>query len=172
MKSLKQDLASQLHKAKRVLVLGVGSELRADDAAGVIVAKNLTSFKPSKKSAVKFLSIIGETAPENFTGDIKKFKPTHLVIVDSADMGKVPGSVGIFDAKNELYGVSFCTHSLPIKVMNDYLLNFIKCEIILIGIQPKLIKFGKPCSSIIRKTSVELADLLKDIINQKNFVGN
>ncbi|MFA5271976.1 MAG: hydrogenase maturation peptidase HycI [Candidatus Omnitrophota bacterium] len=123
----------------RIAILGVGSQLRGDDAAGMLVAKNIQRhLKDKPKKNIKIF--LGETAPENLTGEIKKFKPTHLFIIDSAEMDKEPGEVFVFSPE-KIKGVSFCTHQLPMGIMIDYLNKFIKCDVTIIGIQPKALEF-------------------------------
>ena len=87
------------------------------------------------------LGEIGETAPENLTGEIKKFQPTHLIIIDAAELNKEPGHIEIMEPET-IGGTSFCTHSLPLKVIIGYLLESFKFQAIIIGIQPKTLTFG------------------------------
>src|SRR5665647_2924663 len=137
MANLKTILKQKLKDAKRIVVLGIGSELRADDAAGLIVAEELKKIKN-----LKLKVFLGSTAPENFTGEIIKFKPTHILIVDSVDTDQKPGFILLINP-DEVGGVSFSTHMLPVKMMVDYLLASLECEIIIIGIQPKILLFGE-----------------------------
>ena len=116
--NIKKELKKRLKGAKRIAVLGVGSELRADDAAGMLVAKNLAN-----KNVEVFLA---GAAPENFTGAIKKIKPTHVIIIDCADMKKKPGSVLLIDPAR-VSGVSFSTHTLPLNILAGYLIKDINC---------------------------------------------
>ena len=58
-----------------------------------------------------------------------------------ADLGLSPGKIAVIPPDN-IGGISFCTHSLPLKVMTDYLLESFRCEIIIIGIQPKNLSVG------------------------------
>ncbi len=159
MENLEKSLKSRLKDAERVAVLGVGSELRGDDIAGILVAQEFN--KPSKR----FKSFIGGTAPENFTGEIKRFKPTHLVVVDSASMAKSrAGTIRLIDPE-KVANFSFCTHRLPLKIMTDYLIKFIDCEIIIIGIQPKTLGFGLPCSPEIKKSVKRVSSAIRKILN-------
>ncbi len=147
MQSLKKQPKKNLKSKNRLAILGIGSELRGDDAAGVLAAKTIQKNLENKKK--KNIEIfIGETAPENLTGEIKKFKPTHLLIIDSAEMGKKPGEVHLF-SPDEIKGVSFCTHQLPLRIMVNYLRNFIECNIAVIGIQPRGLAFdAKPSKEV------------------------
>ena len=156
MESLKAELASRLKGAVRVAVLGIGSELRGDDVAGILVINALKRSKKIKKN-IKLKTFEGSTAPENVTGEVKTFKPTHLVIVDSADIGEKPGAVLLLRADEVGRGVSFSTHKIPPKILIDYFTHSLKCEIVIIGIQPKCISFGKPASKAVIASSRSVA---------------
>ncbi len=78
---------------------------------------------------------MGETAPENLTGEIRRFAPSHLVIVDSVDFGREPGTVVAADPV-EITGISFSTHRLPLFVLTDYIEREMPCRILIIGLQP------------------------------------
>ena len=158
MQSLRTVLKTKLKGAQKTVVLGVGSELRGDDIAGLLVAEALKD-KPS-------LNVInGGTAPENFTGEIKKLQPTHLIIVDSAEMKKEPGFVKLIEV-NEVSGYSFSTHSLPMNVMTDYLLKYFPCEIIILGIQPKSLGFGEKPSQPVKTAAREVAEAILSSLGQ------
>jgi hydrogenase 3 maturation protease len=161
MQKLIQELKNRLKPAKAIALLGVGSELRGDDAAGIMVAGQLEKACRGNKRLKVF---IGHTAPENLTGEIKRFNPTHLVIVDCADLGKKAGDAALIDIDN-MAGVSFCTHQLPVKVMADYLWQSIQCQIIIVGIQPKQLKFASKASKEIMKSARQLTKALKEIVN-------
>lgn len=155
---LKSELKNKLRGAKRIAILGVGSDLRADDAAGMLVAQSL-KLKAQNKN-VKVFS--GGIAPENFTGAIKKIKPTHIIIIDCADMKKEPGAILLIDP-NRVSGVSFSTHTLPLNILADYLIKDIGCEVIIIGIQPKSIEFNGCVSKEIAQAVKILSGIISDI---------
>ena len=160
MQKLIQGLKSRLKSAKRIALLGVGSELRGDDAAGILVAEAL-SKKICRRNNLKVF--LGHTAPENLTGEIKKFKPQHLIIIDSADMGKKAGEVSLIDI-SDLRGVTFSTHQLPVVIMADYLMQATGCEISIIGIQPKQLKFDSQVSQEILKSVKQLVVGLQQVL--------
>ena len=160
MPRLKQKLRSLLKDAARIAIVGIGSELRGDDAAGLLVLNNLRS----KMSAVKSGRLIcklfeGGTAPENLTGEIKRFKPGHLIMIDAVEMAKKPGTIALLDLKR-IGNTVFLTHKLPMKLMLDYLaaeMNFIT---IFLGIQPKSLDFGAPVSRPVIRAGRQTAALL------------
>lgn len=161
--ALKKKLARQLNRASRIALLGVGSELRGDDAAGVMVARALARIRRDRKSSPKIRVFIGSSAPENFTGAIKRFKPTHLVIVDSVDMQSKAGTVKLIDFR-EIGGFSSCTHSLPIKILADYLVKSLCCAVMIIGIQPKQLDFGSRFSSEVEKSVEGVLEAIKSLL--------
>jgi len=161
MANLKTILKQKLKDAKRIVVLGIGSELRADDAAGLIVAEELKKIKN-----LKLKVFLGSTAPENFTGEIIKFKPTHILIVDSVDTDQKPGFILLINP-DEVGGVSFSTHMLPVKMMVDYLLASLECEIIIIGIQPKILLFGETISKEVKKSTKQISGVIKQILQEE-----
>lgn len=161
MANLKTILKQKLKDAKRIVVLGIGSELRADDAAGLLVAEELKKIKN-----LKLKVFLGSTAPENFTGEIIKFKPTHILIVDSVDTDQKPGFILLINPE-EVGGVSFSTHMLPVKMMVDYLLASLECEIIIIGIQPKVLLFGETISKEVKKSTKQISGVIKQILQEE-----
>jgi len=160
--TLSKILQQKLENAKRVAILGVGSELRGDDAAGILTARQIE--KISKKIKTPDVQVfIGDTAPENLTGVIKRFEPTHLIIIDSADLDKQPGEIEIIAAE-AICGTSFCTHTLPNSVLADYLRKSFNFELITIGIQPKTLAFGASPSKEVLKATKQLSAAIAKIL--------
>jgi|GEM_PF-1075633 len=133
MPRLKKKLQTLLKNARRVAILGIGSELRGDDIVGLLVLDHLRKLKtksvgccPHGKSKIvagvddpgpasarpatvfgcpnrasrsgpifKFFN--GGTAPENLTGEIRRFKPSHLIMIDAVELGKRPGTIALID---------------------------------------------------------------------------
>jgi len=106
---------------------------------------------------------LGGTAPENLTGEIKRYAPTHLVIVDAADLNAEPGAITLMDP-DSIGGTTFCTHNLPIKVMIDYLLDSFQCDVTIVGIQPKSLAVGDPVSSEVLAAVESLATTILDAV--------
>lgn len=144
-------LIDKIARSHRLAVVGVGSELRGDDAAGMLVAELLAPHE-----SPCFRAFAGGTTPENLTGELKRYAPTHLVIVDAADFGEAPGSVRLL-APEEAGGVSFSTHALPLHVFVEYLREHFPCEVVIVGIQPKTLDFGAAISPEVRRAAEEIA---------------
>lgn len=165
MQDLTRELKNRLNGAKKIALLGVGSEFRADDAAGMLVAERIdkeTKRQRNKETKIALKVFLGATAPENLTGEIIKFKPSHIIIVDTADIKQKPGTILLIETKDLGEGVSFSTHKLPPKVMMDYFIKLLKCKIMVIGIQPKSIIFGKAVSREVLSSVKEVSKAIID----------
>lgn len=169
MQSLTKELQNRLKGAKRVAVLGVGSDLRGDDAAGMLVAQRMGKYESRITNHERRKGLLrvfyGSTAPENLTGEIRRFKPTHLIIVDTADIKQKPGTVLLLKGEDVSAGISFSTHKLPPRVMVDYFGKTLKCRIILIGIQPKTLEFGRAVSKEVKGSAKDVSDAIISVVN-------
>jgi hydrogenase 3 maturation protease len=163
MADLKNSLKSELKGSKKLAVLGVGSDLRADDNAGMLAAEELEKSSKAINKYIQFKVFFGHTAPENLSGEIRKFEPDHVVIIDAADMEKKPGEISVFTPENA-GGISFSTHKLPIKVLAQYLSQSFECRVIIIGIQPKTLDFGKDVSKEVKKAVGEVGSMIIEVL--------
>ncbi len=183
-------LKNKLLNAKKVAILGIGSELRGDDVAGLLAAQQIEKDTKGKSVTPQIQVFIGETAPENLTGEIKGFQPTHLIIIDAAELNKEPGHIEIMEP-GTIGGTSFCTHSLPLKVIIGYLLESFNgstgstgstgsprasspprpksmgCEVIIIGIQPKTLTFGAQPTKEVIAAAKHLAKTITKLLIEK-----
>jgi len=97
MESLQARLRRELEGARTVAVLAVGSALRGDDAAGLLAAERLEKdYKPASGCPSVAVLVAG-TTPENLTGELKRLQPTHVIVIDAADMGEKAGHVALIE---------------------------------------------------------------------------
>ena len=133
--------------------------MRADDAAGLLAAQALASLL-DRSQTLQQLAVeifLGETAPENLTGPIKAFQPTHLVVLDALDTGGEPGHICLLHPDEIAASATASTHNASLTLLTDYLRRFLDFKILLIGIQPQTLEFGKPPSTPVRKAARNLA---------------
>jgi hydrogenase 3 maturation protease len=146
-----------------IVVLGVGSALRSDDAAGLRVAAALSAAALPGVHAME-----AGPAPENCTGEIRRLHPSHLLIVDCARMGEEPGTLRVFEP-SEIAGVSFGTHGLPLSVLAEYLRTETGCTVAILGIEPSTTDFGEILSPRIENAVHEATGLLREFFSSANF---
>jgi hydrogenase 3 maturation protease len=155
-------LSNRLQKASSVALLCVGAELRGDDGVGMRVGRILEAEAAGNpRLGVHF----GSSAPENCTGPIRAQAPSHLVIVDAAHLGAEPGTMTLLE-RDDISGVSFCTHALPLNVIVDFIVssNPGLVDVLIIGVQPSEMGFDEPLTSVVEAAAQSLAKMLVDAI--------
>lgn len=141
-------LAAIWQSSRKIAFLGVGSPVRSDDSVGLYVVSELEKcLADDPTRELRFY--LGESAPENFSGEIRNFAPTHTIIFDAANMGTSPGTFAVIDPET-IGGVSFATHMLPLKILVNYFIATTGCQIAVIGVQPKNLEFGESLSPEIK----------------------
>jgi hydrogenase 3 maturation protease len=132
---------SQEPRAK-IAIVGIGNTLQGDDAAGVETAHDLSLLIDD----CEYLIVVNAgSAPENLTGLLRRFDPDWVLLIDAAEMGEEPGTLRWLDW-SETNGISASSHTLPLSVLSRYLVEELKCEVALLGIQPQALSFGGPLS--------------------------
>ena len=132
------------------ILLGIGNPLNGDDGVGIYVAEQ---FRMDG-----WISLSCGTAPENFTGIVRKNRPSCLILVDSAAMGISPGEYRIIP-RHKIGDVSIGTHQLPLSFLIDFLSDTAS-RIILIGIQPERAGTGEEISLPVREGADQLLHVL------------
>lgn len=150
---------SQPDRSTRVAIVGIGNELRGDDAAGVRVARTLQSTAGADRDP-PLLIIDAGAAPENFTGLLRRFDPDLVLLIDAAQMNEAPGSIR-WIAWQETSGLSASTHTLPLYMLSQYLVTELACDVALIGIQPQGNEFGASLSLEVQQAVDEIVQTLE-----------
>jgi hydrogenase 3 maturation protease len=141
----------------RIALVGVGSELNGDDAAGVQVARGLSS---AIRPPADFIAIDGGSVPENASGPLRKFKPDWVILVDAADLGETPGAVFWLQG-GEIDGMSASSHTLPLSVLGGFLQQEMGCQVDYLGIQPQHLEFAAPLSSAVAAAVQSIISVFK-----------
>lgn len=157
-------LAEVLKKARKIAILGVGSELMQDDNAGIDVSLYLE--KKYGDNHPKVRSFTGYTTPENFTRAIADFHPDHVIIVDAADVKLNPGDAAILPIER-ITDFSLGTHKLSLVMMIKFLKETIDPEFSVLAIQYKSVVFGgkmtKEVKSGVKKVSTFLSEIIDSL---------
>jgi hydrogenase 3 maturation protease len=153
--SLSRLLNQSTSENKRIAVVGIGNEMRGDDAAGMLVARAL-GLRVVNLEHVRIIE--GGHAPENATGELRKFSPDLVLLIDAADMGEAAGNIALISME-QIDGISASTHSLPLSMLARYLTLELNCEVALLGIQPKSVEMGASVSD-------EVNQAVKDIVEE------
>jgi len=147
--SWKEELKEAV-SGKKTIVLGVGNEMKGDDALGKYVFDRLETES----------KIFCSTMPENYIKTIKPMAPDMILIVDAADFGKEPGEIG-FATSEQLQGSGTNTHSMSFILFAKMLPESRLC---VLGVQPKSLEFGNSMSDIVKKGGDEIVAALNSIL--------
>lgn len=149
----------------RLTILGIGNELNGDDAAGVLIVRNLRKKLP-KLDQIQLIE--GLIAPENYSGVIRKFNPDWIWLIDATAFGENPGCVQLFDP-SRIETLSADTHRLSPDLLISFLQLDTNAEAFLIGIQPEVVDpFSEISPAVklsIQKTSNFLLRWLQNTYN-------
>lgn len=139
------------------ILMGIGNAHGLNDGVGCLVARSL-AFAGWK-------ALDCATAPENFTGVVRRERPELLVLVDAADMGLPAGSLRRI-SRDQIQDVGVGTHMLPLYHLIDYLRP--SCgDIVFVGIQPLLRGVGEEISNPVRAAAERLLGLIQHgILNE------
>ena len=150
----------------RVAILGVGNEMRSDDATGGLVARAL-SQRECATHADRVLIIEAGHAPENRTGELRRFATNLVIIIDAADMGEEPGTIQ-WIPEESIDGMSASTHSLPLSMLARYLVLELNCVVKLLGVQANSNDVGERVSPQVLQAVDEIADGLDILLRNVN----
>lgn len=132
------------------LLLGIGNPRHGDDALGPVFAR---AFRHPDWRCLN-----ASTAPENFTGWIRRQHPDLLVLLDAADLGLPPGTLRRLDP-DAIQSADFGTHAGSIGQLANYLSDAAG-RIVILGIQPAGTTPGQRLSPPVRAALKQLAATL------------
>ena len=160
--TFESQLSSFLEGYDKLIVLGVGNELKCDDGVGPYIIKKLKKENIENKKRLLFID--AQTVPENFTGKIRKEKPSHLIIVDACLMDGEPGDMKIVN-KYDFANIGISTHSMSL----SFFVRFLEqgndeLRIIFVGIEPESMDYADMPTEKVEKAAVEFIDILKGIV--------
>jgi hydrogenase 3 maturation protease len=157
------SLAHKKNNPARLAILGIGNELNADDAAGVLVARRVRS-ELSERHGI--LALEAGPSPENFTGPLRRFRPDLVLLVDAAQMHEPPGAVRWIEW-DAVDGMSAATHRLPPTTLASFLMSELGCQVVLLGIQPATLDFDQPVSAEVLTTVDSIALELIQVLTER-----
>lgn len=122
-------------------IVCVGNELLGDDAAGVLIGRQLTGVAPWDVHNV-------QTAPENFLFRIADSKPSAVLVIDAVDFGAEPGTVTLIEGER-VTGQGPGTHGPSPAAFLELLAQVRPCPTVVLGIQPAQTAVAAPLSPMV-----------------------
>jgi hydrogenase 3 maturation protease len=137
------------------LIVGIGNELKGDDAAGPYLCRLL-----SGKIGTQVID--AGTVPENYIGPIAKKAPRNVILVDAIDFGAAPGTIALFEI-DMLHSCAISTHALSLRLFVESVRSRIDADFCVIAIQPAHVRLAQPLSHKVHLALDDLAAALIDI---------
>ncbi len=139
-----------LEKAESICIIGIGSELRADDFIGCYVSERVKTGKADVYSS--------GTTPENF---VFASRYSHVILIDAAHFSETPGAIGYFE-EPEILGERD-THKATTLFMK-YLKNS-GCKTLLIAIEPENLEFEGKMSEKVKRAGERVVKELEEALH-------
>ena len=133
---------------------------KSDDRLGVALAQALAKKLPDEPG-IRIVS--GGEAPENFTGAIRAYFPSHVILLDAVDHDLEAGTVFLAD-ENSIRVGDMTSHHLPLHLLMRFLGVSLPCRVILVGVQPQTLVPGNTLSTPVKKTLPLLAEFLAETL--------
>lgn len=155
---LKTDLKNRLGQTDpdRIVFVGIGNRMRGDDASGVALLSHLDGLGSHILDA-------GVT-PEEYTGIIKRLKPTTIVFLDALDFGGLPGQMKIIEIE-DISQNRVSIHKISLDIIMDYLKQETGADVFLLGLQYASLSFNSGLSPGMKESVQECADSILSAIS-------
>ena len=128
-------------------LVGVGSELRKDDAAGLAIVSDLISMLgPAPAPDLKIHGV--SSSPERLLSKLSS-ETGKIVIFDAVEASRDPGDVVFCSLSDTKYGF-FATHNVPIRLVPGLAAR--ERDIRLVGVQPGSLEVGEGLTEPVRKS--------------------
>ena len=152
-----RDLSRVLHQrlkdAHRITFIGIGDDLSPFDCLGMYAAQEI------EKLHLPYIRVfLAGTVPESVTAQIRRSRPDHVILLDSADMGVRPGTIAVLKP-GRIQANLVSTHVLPLSTVMKFIAQDSKTRVTLLGIQPDISEPRK-----------RLSDFDQDFLNQNLLI--
>ncbi len=151
-------LTSFLKEAGLVVIIGMGNELRADDAVGLHIVRLLKPYTHER-----FKVFEGHMTPEAFIAPACGVHPTHVLIIDAAELHRKPGSWQVVSSGQVEPGW-FTTHAIPAGEVAAEINRRCGAIVAFLGIQPKSREVSLALSAECIRTAEEVVQVIKRIL--------
>ena len=153
-KSLRDTIADNRHQ---VHLVGVGNELKSDDAAGLEIASSLRArLGASPAPGVKIHACT--PMPERLLSKLASGEG-RIVVFDAVEASAKPGEVVFRSMADTKYGF-FGTHNIPLKLVPGLGERLGDC--FLVGIQPASLEVGLGLSEPVRESLNEIVAVVAE----------
>ena len=158
---LLNNLALFLKDVQTLVVIGMGNELHGDDGVGLHVVQLL---RPSHTPRLHVFE--GHMTPEVYIKPACDIHPTHVLIVDAAELQTAPGTWRIIEA-GELREEMFTTHAIPASAIAAEIERRCNAQVGFLGIQPRRCDVSLSLSDECRRAAEQVVGEIHSLMTIK-----
>ena len=153
-----EELAGELRARLRrpVVVIGVGSNIRGDDAFGIETVRVLRSAGGLEGVEV----FEGDVAPENLAERVVRASPRTVVAVDAAEFAGEVGELRIIEPAELAWGL-IGTHAPSLELLAEYLARRCGATTLLLAARPGATAMGEVVSPTMEKAVGRAAAIIR-----------
>jgi hydrogenase 3 maturation protease len=144
-----------------IIIIGIGSDIRGDDAAPLRI---LDRLEKENLSGVKIIR--AGTRPENFTEIIRRYNPTHILILQTGRWGGKPGEASFIQLDNT-DGKSL--HESPLTSLIHFLDPILNAKIRLLFTEPRSLIFGELTEDLKKAAVTISSEIIRSLSENNGF---
>ena len=140
------------------VVLGVGNDLRGDDAFGLEAVRLLSSRGPIPGVTVLEVGV----SPEGFAERVARESPRIIVVLDAARMGGAPGELRLIEPGDLGWDFAGGTHAPSLELLSRYLAERCGAEVLLLAAEPERTGLGEEMTPRLCEAASLAAEILRE----------
>ncbi len=151
----------------RIVVAFIGSPLRRDDRAGLILYEHLSGLESGRVRLVKC-----EYGLENCVSEITMYRPDKLLLVDAVYVeGVEPGNILVSDPVHIREGVGIATtHNLPLSLVLETITREAGItDVKLLGIRVADTDYGVEITDKVREAVERLSNIMRELLQHNQI---
>jgi len=156
---IQKDLRNWFTGSRKVVIAGLGNPIRTDDYVGLKVVEQLKGKLPNT-----VLLLEAETVPESYLSDVEEFEPSHVLIIDAANLGLKSGQARLVDVEMTANYSAITTHLLPLRIFCEYIKQATGAKIALLLIEPGSMAFGEGLTPKVEAAAQRLTKVLAGLL--------
>ena len=156
---IEQTLQDWFAGSKRIVIAGIGNPIRSDDYIGLKIVESLQGKVGSNVCLIEC-----ETVPESYLLEIEKFNPSHVLLIDSAILGRKPGEANLAELDEVPAFSAVSSHVMPLRIFCEHIKKVTDAKISLLLIEPKSIEFEEGLSVEVQTTADNLTKILVSLL--------
>ncbi len=157
---VEKELKDWFESKKKVVLVGVGNPIRQDDNVGLKIIEGMQG-----KVGENVCLLECEMVPEGYLLDIEEFKPSHVLIIDAAVLGRQPGAADLVKPTEVAAFSTISSHMLPLRLFCEYIHKSTGAKIKLLLVEPKCLEFGEGLSVEVQAAAEKLTQVLLTLLS-------